>query len=156
MAQYLTSARRAALSHLIFNLFGVCWILIVFRPFIKLVCSMVGFDPTADLSVDPNASSRINFALCAFHTAFNTCNVLILVWFIPLFEKVVCSIIKGKEEDEDMRLRFISGGLMSTSELSLLEARKEINHFALRAHRMFGFVPQLLKLVTLRCIPTIT
>lgn len=141
-----TSARRAALSHLIFNLFGVCWILIVFRPFIKLVCSMVGFDPTTDLSVDPNASSRINFALCAFHTAFNSCNVLILVWFIPLLEKVVCSIIKGKEEDEDMRLRFISGGLMSTSELSLLEARKEINHFALRAHRMFGFVPQLLKL----------
>lgn len=141
-----TSARRAALSHLIFNLFGVCWILIVFRPFIKLVCSMVGFDPTADLSVDPNASSRINFALCAFHTAFNTCNVLILVWFIPLFEKVVCSIIKGKEEDEDMRLRFISGGLLSTSELSLLEARKEINHFAVRAHRMFGFLPQLLQL----------
>ena len=141
-----TSARRAALSHLIFNLFGVCWILIVFRPFIKLVCSMVGFDPTADLSVDPNASSRINFALCAFHTAFNTCNVLILVWFIPLFEKVVCSLIKGKEEDEDMRLRFISGGLLSTSELSLLEARKEINHFAVRAHRMFSFLPQLLQL----------
>ena len=141
-----TSARRAALSHLIFNLFGVCWILIVFRPFIKLVCSLVGFDPTADLSVDPNASTRINFALCAFHTAFNTCNVLILVWFIPLFEKVVCTLIKGKEEDEDMRLRFISGGLLSTSELSLLEARKEINHFAVRAHRMFGFLPQLLQL----------
>jgi len=141
-----TSARRAALSHLIFNLFGVCWILLVFRPFIKLVCSSVGFDPMADLSTDPDASTRINFALCAFHTAFNLCNVLILVWFIPTFEKVVCHIIKGKEEDEDMRLRFISGGLLSTSELSLLEARKEINHFAMRAHRMFGFVPQLLEL----------
>lgn len=141
-----TNARRAALSHLIFNLFGVCWILIVFRPFIKMVCSLVGFDPTADLSTDPNASTRINYALCAFHTAFNTCNVLILVWFIPTFERVVCHLIKGKEEDEDMRLRFISGGIMSTAELSLLEARKEINHFAVRAHRMFGFIPQLLEL----------
>ena len=141
-----TSARRAALSHLIFNLFGVCWILLVFRLFIKMVCSLVGFDPAADITTDPNASTRINFALCAFHTAFNLCNVLILVWFIPTFEKVVCHLIKGKEEDEDMRLRFISGGLLSTSELSLLEARKEINHFAMRAHRMFGFVPQLLEL----------
>ncbi len=141
-----TNARRAALSHLIFNLFGVCWILLIFRPFIRLVCSMVGFDPTADLSQDPDAVNRINYALCAFHTAFNTCNVLILVWFIPSLEKLVCRLIKGKEEDEDMRLRFISGGLMSTAELSLLEARKEINHFAKRAHRMFGFVPQLLEL----------
>ena len=140
------SARRAALSHLIFNLFGVCWVLIVFRPFISMVCAMVGYDTTADITQDPNAATRINFALCAFHTAFNLCNVLILVWFIKLFEKVVCKIIRGKEEDEDMRLKFISGGLLSTAELSLLEARKEINHFAMRAHRMFGFVPQLLEL----------
>lgn len=140
------SARRAALSHLLFNLFGVCWVLIVFRPFIKMVCALVGYDPTADITQDPDAATRINYALCAFHTAFNTCNVLILVWFIKVFEKVVCRIVKGKEEDEDMHLRFIGGGLLSTAELSLLEARKEINHFAMRAHRMFGFVPQLLKL----------
>jgi phosphate:Na+ symporter len=127
-------------------LFGVCWVLIVFRPFISLVCATVGYDTTADITQDPNAASRINFALCAFHTAFNLCNVLILVWFIKLFEKVVCKIIRGREEDEDMRLKFISGGLLSTAELSLLEARKEINHFAMRAHRMFGFVPQLLEL----------
>lgn len=140
------NARRAALSHLIFNLFGVCWILLVFRPFVKMVCALVGFDPTADLTSDPNASTRINFALCAFHTAFNLCNVLILVWFIPAMEKLVCYLIKGKEEDEDMRLRFISGGLLSTSELSLLEARKEINLFAQRAHRMFSFVPKLMSI----------
>lgn len=140
------SARRAALSHLIFNLFGVCWVLLVFRPFITLVCSVVGYDTKADVSQDPNAAERINYALCAFHTAFNVCNVLILVWFIPLLEKFVCKIIKGSEEDEDMRLRFISGGLLSTAELSLLEARKEINHFAMRAHRMFGFVPKLLEM----------
>ena len=140
------SARRAALSHLIFNLFGVCWVLLVFRLFISFVCRLVGFDPEADITQDPDAATRINYALCAFHTAFNLCNVLILVWFIPQFEKVVSKIIRGKEEDEDMRLKFISGGLLSTAELSLLEARKEINHFAMRAHRMFGFVPQLLKL----------
>ena len=140
------SARRAALSHLIFNLFGVCWVLLVFRLFITMVCSIVGFDPKADVTGDPDAATRINYALCAFHTAFNVCNVLILVWFIPLLEKLVCKIIKGSEEDEDMRLRFISGGLLSTAELSLLEARKEINHFAMRAHRMFGFVPKLLEL----------
>lgn len=141
-----TSARRAALSHLIFNLFGVCWVLLVFRIFIKGVCGLVSFDLAADLASDPNAATRINYALCAFHTAFNTCNVLILIWFIPTFEKVVCHIIKGKEDDEEMRLRYISGGLLSTAELSLLEARKEINHFAQRAHRMFGFIPELLKL----------
>ena len=141
-----TSARRAALSHLTFNLFGVCWVLLVFRPFITMVCKIVGYDTTADVSQDPNAAERINYALCAFHTAFNVCNVLILVWFIPLLERFVCKIISGGEEDEDMRLRFISGGLLSTAELSLLEARKEINHFAMRAHRMFGFVPDLLKL----------
>lgn len=142
-----TSARRAALSHLIFNLFGVVWVLIIFRLFINTVCHVVGFDPTADLSTDPNAATRINYALCAFHTAFNTCNVLILVWFIPTFEKVVCLIIKGKkDEEEDMRLSYIGGGLLSTSELSLLEVRKEINHYALRAHRMFGFIPQLMKI----------
>ena len=140
------SARRAALSHLTFNLFGVCWVLLVFRPFISMVCSVVGYDTKADVSQDPNAAERVNYALCAFHTAFNVCNVLILVWFIPLLEKFVCKIIKGGEEDEDMRLLFISGGLLSTAELSLLEARKEINHFAMRAHRMFGFVPELLKM----------
>lgn len=139
-------ARRAALSHLIFNLFGVCWVLLIFRLFISMVCSIVGFDIHADLSQDPNAAMRINYALCGFHTAFNLCNTLILVWFIPTFEKVVCRFIKGTDEDEDMRIRYIGGGLLNTSELSLLEARKEINHFAMRAHRMFRMVPDLLKM----------
>ena len=138
-------ARRAALSHLIFNLFGVCWVLLVFRLFISGVCAIVGFDPQADLSNDADAAMRVNYALCGFHTAFNLCNTLILVWFIPLFERVVSRIIRGNEEDEELRIRYIGGGLLSTAELSLLEARKEINHYALRAHRMFGFVPELLK-----------
>lgn len=141
-----TQARRAAMAHLIFNVFGVFWVLILFRPFIKMVCAIVGFDTTADLSQDPNASIRITYALAGFHTAFNLCNTLILVWFIPTFESVVSKIIKGKEEDEDSRLKFIGGGLLSTAELSVIEARKEITVFAKRVHRMFSFVPQLIKI----------
>jgi len=142
-----TQARRAALTHLIFNVFGVVWVLLIFRPFINMVCSFVGFDPLyvpateADIALN---ATRVNYALCAFHTCFNLCNVLILIWFIPQLERIVCRLIKGKEEDEDTRLRYISAGMLSTSELSLLEARKEINLFAQRIRRMFGFLPELL------------
>ena len=139
-------AKRAALFHLIFNLFGVCWVLIIFRPFISMVCRLVGFDVSAELANDPNAATRINYVLCGFHTAFNLCNTLILVWFVPVLERIVCRIIKGREEDEDMRLNFIGGGLLSTAELSIMEAHKEINHFAIRAIRMFRMVPDLMHL----------
>ena len=88
----------------------------------------------------------VNYALCAFHTCFNLCNVLILIWFIGPLEKIVCRFIKGKEEDEDTRLRYISAGMLSTAELSLLEARKEINLFDKRIQRMFGFLPELLRM----------
>ncbi|MCQ2263483.1 MAG: Na/Pi cotransporter family protein [Bacteroidales bacterium] len=141
-----TQARRAALAHLTFNLFGVIWVLILFKPFINLVCKIVSFDVHADMSQDPNASIRITYALAGFHTAFNVCNTMILVWFVPQLERFVSRVIHGKEEDEDSRLRYIGGGLLSTAELSILEARKEINVFAKRVHRMFGFVPELLKL----------
>lgn len=141
-----TQARRAALAHLTFNLFGVIWVLILFKPFINLVCKIVSFDVHADMSQDPNASIRITYALAGFHTAFNVCNTMILVWFVPQLERFVSRGIHGKEEDEDSRLRYIGGGLLSTAELSILEAKKEINVFAKRVHRMFGFVPELLKL----------
>ena len=142
-----TQARRAALTHLIFNVFGVVWVLCIFRPFINMVCSLVGFDPlyvpTTEADIARN-STMVNYALCAFHTCFNLCNVFILIWFIPQLERIVCRLIKGKEEDEDTRLRYISAGMLSTAELSLLEARKEINLFAQRIQRMFSFLPQLL------------
>ena len=134
-------ARCAALTHLIFNLFGVLWVLCIFTPFVNMVCSFVGFDPQASV----HDEVMVNYALCAFHTCFNIANVLILIWFIKPLERLVSRIIKSKDEDEDARLRFISGGILSTSELSLLEARKEINHFAIRAHRMFTFIPDLMK-----------
>lgn len=144
-----TQARRAALAHMLFNVFGVVWILIVFEPFVNMVCQIVGFDPNFVPTTKEEiakASVRVTYALSGFHTAFNLCNVAILIWFIKPMEKLICKIIKGKEDDEDFRLKFISSGLMGTAELSLFEARKEIILFAQRTLKMFRFVPDLLKL----------
>ena len=138
-----TQARRAAMAHLVFNVFGVLWVLCVFYPFVNTVCGFVGYDP-ATKSVDP---VKLSVVLAAFHTAFNVCNTAILVWFIPQIEKIVCVMIKpkAKDEDEDFRLRYIGGNsIMKTPELSVLEAEKEIQLFAERIHRMFGFVRELL------------
>ena len=116
-----TQAQRAARAHLIFNLFGVIWVLCIYKYFINFVCGLVNCDPTAE-SQD---IVTLNAALAAFHTAFNVCNVLILIWFVKLLEKVVCWMVpekKGAEDDENKHLKYISGGLLSTAELSILEA----------------------------------
>ena len=144
-----TQARRAALAHMLFNVFGVVWILIVFHPFVNMVCHVVGFDPTFVPQTEEEiarASVRVTYALSGFHTAFNICNVAILIWFIKPMEKLICKIIREKVDPEDFGIKFISGGLMSTAELSLFEARKEINLFAERTLKMFRFVPELAKL----------
>lgn len=135
-------ARRAALAHMFFNVFGVVWVLCVFHPFINMVCGMVGVDPQ-----NVTNPAVLSFVLAAFHTTFNISNTFILIWFIPWIEKLVCAVIKPKttEEEEDFRLRFISSGLMSTPELSILEAQKEIMSFAERIKRMFGMVRELLE-----------
>lgn len=86
----------------------------------------------------------VSFKLSAFHTCFNICNVLILIWFVKFIERTVCAIIPMKEQDEEYRLRFISGGMLSTAELSILQASKEIHLFAERTRRMFGMVQDLL------------
>ena len=138
-----TQARRAALAHLSFNVFGVIWVLCCFYPFINMVCGFVGVDPNAD---HINAG-RLSIVLAAFHTTFNVCNTAVLIWFIPQMQKFVCAVIKpnmSKDED-DFRLRYIGGStLMATPELSVLEARKEIQSFAERIHRMFTMVRELL------------
>ena len=142
-----TNARRAALAHMVFNVFGVIWVLIVFKPFINLVCRIVGFDPDLVPQTEEdiaNAQVKVTYALSAFHTGFNVCNVLILIWFITPIEKLVCHIIKQKEEDEEGKLEFISGGLLSTAELSVYEAQKEISLFSQRTNKMFNFIPTLL------------
>ena len=144
-----TQARRAAFAHMFFNVFGVVWVLCVFRPFIHMVCSLVGYDDTMEKG-EPGFmanAAKLSFVLAAFHTMFNITNTAILIWFIPQIEKTVCRVIKPRrnsEEEDDFRLRFISGGLMQTPELSVLEARKEIQSFAERIQRMFSMVRELL------------
>ncbi|MCH3982484.1 MAG: Na/Pi cotransporter family protein [Prevotella sp.] len=143
-----TQARRAAFAHMFFNLFGVIWVLCIFRPFVNMVCGFVGYDENM-VKTDPafmSNASKLSFVLAAFHTTFNVTNTFILIWFIPQIEKIVCKVIKPKksEDEDDFRLRFISGGLMQTPELSVLEAQKEIQSFAERIHRMFGMVRELL------------
>ncbi len=148
-----TQARRAALAHMFFNVFGVIWILFVFRPFVDMVCGWVGYDVnmTKELAGEhaflANAA-KLSFVLAAFHTTFNVANTFILIWFIPQIEKFVCWVIKPKkvDEEEDFRLHFITAGFMKTPELSVLEAQKEIQSFASRMQRMFGMVRELLTL----------
>lgn len=143
-----TQARRAAMAHMVFNVFGVLWILCVFRPFIHLVCGWVGFDDAMEKN-DPHFvanAAKLSFVLAAFHTTFNLSNTFILVWFIPQIEKLVCKIIRPKKnaDEDDFRLRFIQSGIMKTPEISVLEAQKEIHCFAERIQRMFGMVKELL------------
>ena len=143
-----TQARRAAMAHMVFNIFGVLWILCVFRPFIHLVCGWVGFDDAMEKN-DPHFvanAAKLSFVLAAFHTTFNLSNTFILVWFIPQIEKLVCKIIRPKKnsDEDDFRLSFIQSGIMKTTEISVLEAQKEIHCFAERIQRMFGMVKELL------------
>ena len=148
-----TQARRAALAHMFFNVFGVIWILFVFRPFIDGVCGLVGYDVTmAKDAVSSEAflanAAKLTFVLAAFHTCFNVANTFILIWFIPQIERFVCWVIKPKkvDEEEDFRLHFITSGIMKTPELSVLEAQKEIQSFSERMQRMFNMVRELLTL----------
>ena len=139
-------ARRAALAHLVFNVFGVVWVLCLFYPFVDMVCSFVGYDPDGNMTTAQNAT-MLPIVLAMFHTCFNVCNTGVLIWFIPQIEKIVCKLIKPKtdKDDEDFRLRFIQTGIMKTPELSVFEAQKEISSFGERIQRMFGMVRELLE-----------
>ena len=132
-----TQARRAALAHMFFNVFGVVAFLIVFYP----ACDAVSWFVDSVMG-----GGNDLFKLSAFHTAFNIINTLLLIGFVRQIEMFVCRVLPMKAQDEDYRLRFISGGLLSTAELSIMEAQKEIRHFAERCQRMFGFVPELMQI----------
>ena len=143
-----TQARRAALAHMFFNVFGVLWILVVFHWFIDGVIwfvDYVGNQLGKDMA-NMESTEKLNFVLAAFHSCFNVINAGILIWFIPQIERFVCWVIKSKrvDEEEDFRLHFITAGFMKTPELSVLEAQKEIRSFSERMHRMFGMVQELL------------
>ena len=146
-----TNARRAALAHTLFNVFGVIWALALFKPFTMLIGNIIaamGYPNPAEMSysgtIDPTSpeSTAALYGLSMFHTLFNTFNTCILIWFIPQLEKIVTSVIKGKQnkEDEAFRLKFISGGHTSTAELSITQAKSEIQHFAQILHNGLGYV----------------
>ena len=137
-----TQARRAALAHLLFNVFGVFWVLCVFYPFVDAVCHLVGYNPASG-----GQTTLLPVVLAMFHTCFNVTNTAILIGFIPQIEHVVCWILPEKKqvEQEEFRLQYIQGGLMQTPEISVLQAQKETGHFAQRVQQMFGLVRQLLE-----------
>jgi len=146
-----TQARRAALAHMFFNIFGVLWILFVFFWFVEGVQWVVEYLGREMFHQDMAHMAKdkyLTFVLAAFHSGFNIINASILIWFIPQIEKFVCWVIKPKkvDEEEDFRLHFITAGFMKTPELSVLEAQKEIQSFSERMQRMFSMVQELLDL----------
>ena len=174
------SAKRAAFAHFLFNIFGVCWVLILFYPFTKMIATLVtefssfgspyqlaqfikDTDPAIINQIsemtgkpsDPELAAisnqyqsmqvSVSYALSLFHTVFNIINVLIMGWFVNAYVFIVTRVIKQKNnDDEEFQLKYISGGMLSTSELSLLQVKKEILVYTERTHRMFGMVRDLL------------
>ena len=136
-----TEARRAALAHLLFNVFGVIWVLAVFYPFVDLVCSLVGYNPSM-----AGQTERIPVVLAMFHTCFNVLNTALLIGLIPQMEQIVCRLMPENKEEakQPTTLHFISRGVIQTPEIAVLQAQKEIVHFAERMHRMFGMASALI------------
>ena len=134
-------ARRTAMAHLLFNVFGVIWVLIFFFPFVRMVCGVVDLDPNAS----GQDATKLSFALATFHTFFNVINTAVLIWFIPQIEKLVCLLIKPKqaEVEDEFRLQYIRGGIMKTPEISVLQAQKEIAVFGDKMQKLFGLVREL-------------
>ena len=132
-------ARRTALAHLLFNVFGVAWVLIVFYPFVDLVCSIVGYNPATG-----SQTALLPVVLAMFHTCFNVLNTALLIGFIPQMERIVCRLLPDRQLTKpNATLHFIDGGVMATPEISVMQAQKEIIHFAERMQRMFGMTRTL-------------
>lgn len=136
-----TEARRAALAHLLFNVFGVIWVLVIFYPFVDMVCHLVGYNP-----ILPGQTARIPVVLAMFHTCFNILNTTLLIGFIPQIERIVCRLMPEKSVEDKLptTLHFISSGVIQTPEIAVLQAQKEIVHYAERMHRMYGMTCALI------------
>ena len=134
-------ARRAALAHLIFNVIGVTWVLLVFYPFVEGVCYLSGYDVTAG-----GQAEKLPIVLAMFHTCFNITNTLLLIGFIPQIEKVCNRIIQNQKETDDniLQLKYIHSNLIQTPEIAVLQAQKEIVNYAANIQKMFGIVETLL------------
>jgi len=153
-------AKKAALGHALFNLFGAVWVLIIFQPFVQLVTWVVRDlfslgDPWAlynsvkagggaEGSALVQEQVAMSIGMTMFHTIFKICNLLIMIWFTKLYVKILNAIVKSKKkEDEEFQLKYIQGGLMSASELNIAQAQREIVVFAGRVERMLGMVKEL-------------
>ena len=133
------SARRAAMGHSVFNLFGVLWCLILFHPFLNLVSKIIMAMGLDNPLVAGASSNSVLYAISMVHTLFNIINTLLLVWFTNQIATLVTKIIKGKKDEEVFRLQFIQGGMLSTSELSLNQAKEEIVHYADICRRQYEY-----------------
>ena len=153
-----TSAKRAALAHTVFNVFGVIWALITFPYFLKLIGAItegifgvpnpaaadfaVVVERAADgTTIQTESQTSALYGLSMLHTLFNTINTLILVWFIPFIEKLVCLIIKGSANKEEnvFRLKYIEAGPLATPELAMEQTFNEIVHFAQISRNGLGY-----------------
>lgn len=170
------SAKRAALAHTTFNVFGVVWMLFLFYPFINMITWLVTEfgpgDPTQlthfTTGLDAHTLDLINsdskslnteqlalqqqlqnyqiatsYGLSLFHTMFNLINTFIMIWFTQIIAKIVTFVVKKKATDEEFQLQYISTGMLSTSELSILQAWKELKVYAERTERMFKITREL-------------
>jgi len=136
-----TEARRAALAHLLFNVFGVLWVMCVFYPFVDMVCALVGYDPAVQ-----GQHEKLPVVLAMFHTCFNVSNTAILIGFIPQIERVVRWLLpdKNKGDNESFKLLYIKSNLIQTPEIAVMQAQKETAHYGSRVQQMFGQVQKLL------------
>ena len=173
------SAKRAALAHLMFNIFGVIWVLCLFYPFTNIIAGIVtkigpgdpnaltaflnnleATDPetfkavlsgSADLTPAQTAvkeqmlslQTSVSYALSLFHTLFNITNVLIMIWFVNVYVKICTRLIKSKESDEEFQLKYITSSMLSTAELSIIEAKSELIAFTERTDKMYHMVKDL-------------
>ena len=145
------NARRAALAHTLFNVFGVCWALALFRPFLMLVGTIITWlglpNPmdiahSAELAMTPDEGMATLYGVSMLHTLFNTFNALILIWFVPLIVKIAMFVIKDKKgtDEDSVKLKYINAGPLATAELSIGQARNEVVHFAEVSQREVGFI----------------
>ena len=141
-----TSAKRAARAHTVFNVFGVIWMLIIFKPFLNLVgvvMETLGFANPMQVDLTaPGADQSLLYGISMLHTLFNITNTLILIWFTSTIEKIVVWMVKAPKGEEVFRLKYISGGPLSTAELSLNEAQQEMIHFAEICRNGFSYLRQ--------------
>ena len=145
------NARRAALAHTLFNVFGVCWALALFRPLLALVGSTITWlglpNPidivhSADIAMTADESMATLYGVSMLHTLFNLFNTLILIWFVPVIVKIVTAVIKDKKssEEDNVKLKFIDAGHLSTAELAIGQARNEVIHFAEISSRVVDYI----------------